>query len=226
MFDAITATQLAMGFDQLKLQSISQNIANMNTPGFKRQVIEQMTFNEHLDPLPIQTQAALTQTQNPTDLALSSEGYFQVQSDEGIFYTRRGDFQINAQGELSMPTGEVLLGQGGAIKVPHQNFKITPLGALLIDNHQLDQLILVDFKQPSQLQYKGHGLYQTEESPIPSDNKTKVLQGYLEQSNVKSLDEMMELVKTSRHFEANQRVLRTADNLLATAISQLGEGNV
>ena len=237
MFDAITATQLAMEVDQLKLQSISQNVANMNTPGFKKQLVEQNGFAEHLhvemnnvvqelQRSQIKTQGTFNQTHNPNDMALAGDGYFQVQSEQGVFYTRRGDFQVNSQGELATATGESLLGKGGVVKIDDNSFTIDAQGALFIDHHKMDQLNVVQFNQPDQLRYVGNGLYQTDESPIPADSNTRVLQGFIEQSNVKSIDEMMDMVKTSRHFEASQRVMRTADNLLATAINQLGEGNV
>lgn len=237
MFDAITATQIAMEFDQLKLQSISQNIANMSTPGFKRQVVENTGFDEQLQPqinndmqqlqrLHIKTQGTFTQTHHQNDIALTGDGYFQVQNEQGVFYTRRGDFQVNTQGELATATGETLLGKGGIIKVDDAIFTIDAQGGLFIDHHKVDQLNIVQFNQPNQLTYVGNGLYQSDESPIPCNSSTRVLQGFIEQSNVKSIDEMMDIVKTSRHFEANQRVMHIADNLLATAINQLGEGNV
>jgi flagellar basal-body rod protein FlgF len=237
MFDAITATQLAMDYDQLKLQSISQNVSNMNTPGFKRQLLENAGFDTHLqaninqvaqqlDQSYLKTQGLMNQTKNPTDFALSGEGYFQVQGEQGIFYTRRGDFQVNNQGELTTATGETVLGKGGVIKVDDHAFTVDSQGGLFIDHHKVDQLNIVQFKQPLLLRYSGNGLYQGEESPIPVGANTLVRQGFIEQSNVKSIDEMMDMVKTSRHFEANQRVMRTADSLLATAINQLGEGNV
>ncbi|HRD71001.1 MAG TPA: flagellar hook-basal body protein [Legionella sp.] len=237
MFDAITATQLAMDFDQLKLQSLSQNVANMNTLGFKRLIVENTGFDvelttqmtdlvAQLKPSQLKTQGTFNQTHNPGDLALSGDGYFQVQGEHGIFYTRRGDFQRNKQGELTTATGEILLGKGGAIRVEDNAFSIDARGALLIDHHQVDQLNIVQFNHPDLLKYVGNGLYQTDESPNPSDHTVRVLQGFLEQSNVKSIDEMMDMIKTSRHFEASQRVMHIADGLLATAINQLGEGNV
>ncbi|WP_058535505.1 flagellar hook-basal body protein [Legionella saoudiensis] len=237
MFDAITATQLAMDVDQLKLQSISQNISNMNTPAFKRQLAETGAFTNYLqvnmnqaaqqiEQGQIKTQGLLSQTHNPKDLAISGDGYFQVQGEQGIFYTRRGDFQVNAQGELTTATGETVLGKGGVIKIDDHAFTIDTQGRLFIDHHQVDQLNLVQFNKPDLLRYAGNGLYQSDESPIPAGANTRLLQGFVEQSNVKSMDEMMDMVKTSRHFEASQRVMRTADSLLATAINQLGEGNV
>lgn len=237
MFEAINATQMAMDLDQLKLQSLSQNISNMNTPGFKKQLIDYAGFDSHLQTNinqaiqylnhnQIATQGAFNQTHNPHDVALSGEGYFEVQGVQGIYYTRRGDFQINNQGELTTATGEPVLGKGGVIKVDDQNFTIDAQGALFINHRQIDQLNVVQFEQAHQLHYAGNGLYQSDESPTPVSANTRVLQGFIEQSNVKSIDEMMDMIKTSRHFEANQRVMRTADSLLATAINQLGEGNV
>ncbi|MDI1351946.1 MAG: flagellar hook basal-body protein [bacterium] len=237
MFDALTATQLAMQTDQLKLQSISQNVANMNTPAFKKQLVEHHAFAEYLEPQlntamqqlqhsQIKNQGTLSQTHNPTDIALSGEGYFEVSGEQGIFYTRRGDFQINSQGELVTSTGELVLGKGGPIKIEDNGFTLDTQGGIFIDHRKVDQINTVQFKQTDLLNYVGNGLYQTDESPEPSTNNTRILQGFLEQSNVKSIDEMMDMVKISRHFEASQRVMRSADNLLATAINQLGEGNV
>lgn len=237
MFDAIKATQLAMDFDQLKLQSISQNISNMNTPGFKKQLVETSEFDsqlqasmaqviQQLDHAQIKTQGLVNQTQNPKDFAISGMGYFQVQGERGTFYTRRGDFQVNNQGELITATGETVLGKGGVIKVDDHSFTVDSQGALFINHQQVDQLNIVQFNQPSLLRYTGNGLYQSDESPHSAGANTQILQGFIEQSNVKSIDEMLDMVKTSRHFEANQKVMRIADNLLATTINQLGEGNV
>lgn len=237
MLDAITATQVAMLQDQLRLQSTSQNVSNLQTPGYKRQVIDNIGFDEQLqanmttagERLQQSTQmqqGAFVQSNRPADLALAGEGYFEVQTDEGLFYTRRGDFHVNEEGVLSTPTGARLLGKSGVIHVDDQPFTIHANGALLIDNHIVDQVNVVQFSSPEVLSNQGHGLYQSQEAPLTANHATRVLQGYLEQSNVKSIDEMMEMVKTARHFEASQRVMRTANQLLSTAISSLGESNV
>ena len=236
MLEAISSTQLAMKMDQLKLQSTNQNIANMNTVGFKKQFADHLRFEsqmqetlnntaEQLQIAQLNVQGSFAQTDKSTDLALSGPGYFQVQGEHGIYYTRRGDFQINNQGELATETGEIVLGNGGAIKINDAHFTINTAGALCIDHQQVNQLQILQL-DTTQLKYMGQGLYQTTETPMPSEATTQVLQGFLEHSNVKSMDEMMDLIQTSRHFEANQTVMRTANNLLATAISQLGESNV
>lgn len=237
MLDALNATQIAMEMDQLKMQSITHNISNINTPGFKKQILDNPSFAQMIEPktsllmqqlktISQNIQGTFTQTNHAADLAISGEGYFQVQNDQGLFYTRRGDFKINAMGELTTATGELVLGKGGVIKLDDQDFNINTQGEILVEHHKIEQLQIVQFKETQALEYMGNGLYQTQESPTPCDHHTQVLQGMLEQSNVKSIDEMMDLVKTSRHFEASQRILKVSDSMLSTAINQLGEGNV
>lgn len=237
MLDAISTAQIAMLQDQLRLQMVSQNVSNMQTPGYKRQLIESIGFDEQLQAqmanvmqqMPAYTQnvqGTAVQSHLPNELALSGDGYFEVQTDDGVFYTRRGDFHVNDQGELTTATGARLLGKNGPLRVDDNKFTIDSAGWVFIDNRKTDQVNVVKFTRPEQLTYRGHGLYESQESAMPSDGKTRVMQGFLEQSNVKSVDEMMDMVKTSRHFEASQRIMRTADALLSTAINQLGEGNV
>lgn len=237
MLDAISATQIGMLQDQLRLQFVSQNITNMQTLGYKRQLIESNGFDEQIHPnlstvstqmqQRIQSsQGSFVQSQRLNELALAGDGYFEVQTYEGIFYTRRGDCHVNEQGELVTATGARLLGKGGTLHVDDNTFTIDTNGALFIDGRQIDQINIVQFNHQEQMKYKGQGLYESQEIPHSADNSVHVLQGSLEQSNVKSLDEMMEMVRISRHFEASQRVMRTADRLLSTAINQLGEGNV
>lgn len=237
MLDAITASQVAMLQDQLRLQSISQNVSNLQTPGYKREIIESTTFDEQLQANMITAseqlqhstqmqQGTFVQSKLPGDLALAGEGYFEVQTDEGLFYTRRGDFHVNEEGVLSSPTGARLLGKGGVIHVDDNPFTIDASGAVVVDSHIIEHVNVVQFSNPEMLSNQGNGLYSNNEAPVSQNNATHVLQGYLEQSNVQSIDEMMSMVKTSRHFEATQRVMRTANDMLSTAINSLGESNV
>ena len=174
----------------------------------------------------LNTQGTLTQTNNPNNLALSGEGYFQVQGEQGAYFTRRGDFHLNNRGELVTATGESVLGTSGAIQIDSESFSIDKQGQLFVDHHKIDQIQIAHFDRPEQLRYVGNGLYESDEAPNPAHSNTQILQGFVEQSNIKSIDEMLDMVAISRHFEANQRIMRTADSLLATAINQLGEGNV
>ncbi len=234
MLDAITASQIALLQDKAKLESISQNVANMQTPGYKRELSENVGFDEQLQAqmaTVVQqlqhstqySQGTFTQSRLPNELALAGDGYFEVQTNDGVFYTRRGDFHVNEQGELATPTGARLLGKSGVLRVDDNPFTIDSNGNLLIDHHKVEQVSVVQFSNPQALNYLGQGLYTSDESPLPNNGTTHVLQGFLEQSNVKSVDEMMEMIKTARHFESSQRVMHVADELMSTAIHQLGE---
>ena len=235
--DAMTVAQFSMHQDELRLQSISQNISNMQTPGYKRQILEATVFDANLSldyPAITQSmqtarvlqQGTLQQSQNIHDLALSGKGFFVVRTEEGIFYTRHGELQVNEQGELISSTGELILGKNGPIQVDDNEFSIDTQGQIYVNGQKFDQLALVEFSKQQKLHYRGQGLYESAEAPTPSDGDLRVLAGFIEHSNVQSTDEMLMMLKTSRHFEALQRVMRTADDLLSQAIKQLGERNV
>lgn len=236
MLDAINTAHIALLQDELRMQAISQNIANMQTPGYQRIVSENQRFYDTLN-ASLETvrrdlqqniqsvQGVLNATARPTDLAISGAGYFEVQTAEGVLYTRRGDFQVGATGNLETASGATILGENGAIQVDGR-FTINAAGDVLIDGQKTQQIRLVQFANPQALKPLGNGLYQSTEDPIPRAHESKILQGYFEQSNVKSIDEMMTLLQTSRHFQASQRLLTTANHLLATAIHELGESNV
>lgn len=237
MLDALAATQIALLHDQLSLQSINQNVTNMQTPGYKRQRIEYPPFDEQLSVemasvyqqgqlTPFMRQGVLVQSRNPHHLSLSGAGFFVVQGKKGIFYTRRGDFHINTQGELATANGLLLLGQNGPLRVNDPTFTVDKQGSLFVDHKKVDQINIVQLDHIDQLKYLGQGLYTSRESPKLAANDTNVQQGFLEQSNVKSLDEMIELITISRHFEASQHIMRMVDRLLSKAINQLGESNV
>ena len=225
MLDAITTTATAMMLDKSRLEIVNQNISNMQTPGYKRAVTESH-FDELLSPIMQNTQGSLVQSRIPHELAISGVGFFEVQTDKGIFYTRRGDFHINEQGELATALGARLLGKSGVIRVDDNPFVIDKRGNVFINNQKTDEISIVNFDNDESLNYLGEGLYEAINTPIPVDSSTQLLQGFIEQSNVKSIDEMIDLVKLSRHFEASQRVMQTSNDLLSKAIRELGETNV
>lgn len=229
MLDAITAAQVAMAQDQLRLQSINQNISNMNTVGYKREILETSAFDHYMEYTHAHAQGPLVQTRNAHDFALTGNGFFEVQTDQGVFYTRRGDFHVNQTGALVTATGAALSGLNGAIHLDDSAFSVNSEGIISINDQPIEQFKIVYFKDTQSLRYLGQGLYASDTTPLlansSAENRSHVMQGFIEQSNVKSVDEMMELIKTSRHFESSQRVMRARNNLLSTAISQLGVRN-
>ncbi|KTC68297.1 hypothetical protein Lbir_2899 [Legionella birminghamensis] len=237
MLSAIKTTQIALLQDQYRLQMLSQNVSNLQTTGYKRQIIGSQglpaldfpdfdTVVQQMASVSDFQQGTVAPSRQRSELAIGGKGFFQIQTTEGIYYTRRGDFHISQDGELVTENGGKLLGRNGPIRIDDKDFSINTRGEVFADKQPIDQIGLVDFTQPESLQYQGEGLYYSKESPQPAPEETTILQFSLEQSNVKSVDEMTEMLKISRHFEAVQRIMKTSNNLLSTAISQLGEGNV
>ncbi|WP_133138409.1 flagellar hook-basal body protein [Legionella genomosp. 1] len=237
MLSAIKTTQIALLQDQFRLQVLSQNVSNLHTTGYKRQIMESQDFPA-LDAPDFETvvqqmaslsnfqQGSISHSNQGSELALAGKGFFEIQNNEGVFYTRSGEFHISQDGELISERGGKLMGKNGPVRVSDKEFSINTKGELFIDKQLSDQIRIVDFPQPASLHYQGEGLYFSKDLPEEASSETRVLQFSLEQSNVKSVDEMTEMLKISRHFEAIQRIMKTSNNLLSTAISQLGEGNV
>lgn len=232
MLDALSASHLALLKDQLQLETLSQNISNMKTPGYQRRLslvsdfeaytkIHMPGVRNHSEEIHQSQQGSLLETKNLYDLALASDGYFQVQAQEGIFYTRRGDFHINQDGFLATLEGALLLGKAGPIQVGEAPFRIDSQGQCFVEGKKIDELAIVRFNQS--LEYQGQGLYKSQEEPLNTTARLK--QGHLEEANVKTMDELLELTKISRHFEACQRVLQRTDSLISSAIHHLGDAH-
>lgn len=235
MLDGITAIQAAMNATLVHLEVVNNNIASLHTPGFRRQLIETLEskgplladmphVRAGLRAVSTPEAAPLQQTGNPFHLGLSGEGYFVIHTENGTFYSRRGDVMRDGNGQLISLAGGCLEGENGAITLSDGPFKVDGLGHIIGANGRENRLRLVRFKHPQALQAVGNGLLSTEE--IPERASPGVVQGALERSNVQSVDEMLSLMRLSRHFEASQRVLRTLTSLQSSAINQLGSNNV
>lgn len=181
----------------------------------------------------INEQGALTQTSNPYDIAIQGKGYFQVKMPDGTTaYTRDGSFQVSDQGELVTQDGYpvepgVTLPQG-ALDV---NISKTGIVEVTVAGNtqpqQLGQLQLARFMNESGLEAKGGNLFvETAASGQPTvaapgdPGMGTLTQGFIEASNVNPVSEITSLITAQRAYEMNSRVVKTADEMLATT-SQL-----
>jgi flagellar basal-body rod protein FlgF len=221
---------------EAQMDIISNNIANMNTPGYREQ---NMVFTEYLakpkgidDPLSMvldygqyqKTEAGpMRQTDNPLDVALQGKGWLGVQTAEGIRYTRAGNFQLNVNGELITGRGDLVAGEGGsAITIPPnaREIKIDEKGAVSTEEGQVGRLMVVEFENDQELEAKGNGLYATEAEPLPPDH-TRVMQGLIEDSNVSPVLEMSRMIEVLRNYQATQRMLQNEHDRERTMIQRL-----
>lgn len=228
----IAAIGLRQDLDRLKLTS--QNVANIGTPGYRRQLAVQRPFTETLAVeanLAVSTDARagkLNVTGQPMDVALPEGRYLLLELADGSqALTRQGALQFDPTGELRTAAGHQVMGLRGAINLradQRAGLEVDGQGQLKAQGHVLEALRLVQVKAGQALQPLGDGLYAADASQWAAEAPTTgVKAGHLEQSNVVSSQEMVNLMTTTRHAETMVRLFQAADDMQATAIRRFGE---
>ncbi len=191
------------------------------------------------------SQGSVQRTENPFDFALEGQGFLTVSKDGEERYTRNGSFLINDQSYLVNKEGDFVLGEKGPIRLKANNFVVDQDGNvwqnsdLAADPQRLvspeendwqgielvDRLKIVDFDRTRYLRKQGDSLWKdTEESGpariVAEGQRPKVLEGFLEKSNVNVVTEMVRMIEVNRTYEANQRLIQTHDSLLGSLINQ------
>ena len=174
-------------------------------------------------------QGAHLQTNSPLDFALNGPGFFAVMGPNGkTFLTRDGNFNLDANGKLVTNDGLTVLGHNGEIFIDGNQVTADEEGNLTVDGKALDQLLTVKVQDENKLTKVGHSLFQNEPSNkvelLPRD--VQVQQGFLEQSNVNSTTEMVNMINTYRSYELNSRIIASYDHLMGEAASQIGSLHV
>lgn len=254
MIRSLWISKTGMDAQQTQMDVISNNLANVSTNGFKRSraVFEDLLYQTLRQPgaqssqqtqLPtglqvgtgvrpvatarMFTQGNLQQTGNNLDVAVSGQGFLQVQMPDGTTgYTRDGNLHVDAQGQVVTSNGfpllpsitippnsqTVTIGQDGTISVKQQG-TATPT--------QVGSLQLVNFVNPSGLQAIGQNLYTetaasgTPNAGTPGTNGLGLLnQGYVETSNVNVVEELVSMIQTQRAYEINSKAIQTSDQML------------
>lgn len=181
----------------------------------------------------------LKSTGQSLDLALDGDGFFEIATDSGPAYTRQGSFHLDGQGRLVNAQGYPVMGKGGAIFLTTRNPSIDSRGYVFdgpksgpagfagsrpVAQEPVGQLKVMQFETPKALQHLGDGLLASQ-SPagMMNDVDVQVRQGFLENSNVSSMQEMVQLMQTMRHFESMQKVATGYDEMMGTAIRKLGD---
>jgi flagellar basal-body rod protein FlgF len=219
-----------------QMDLVANNIANMNTPGYRAQ---NMVFGEYVtdprgnpDPVSmvydvgqfqVTRQGPVKVTGNPLDVALNGPGYFGVQTPEGMRYTRAGNFERNVAGELVTPEGyPVASAGGGNIIIPREagNVKISDSGFISTNEGQIGQLMVVEFENEQSLDPVGNNVYATEEQGTPAVNTT-VTQGAREGSNVQSVLEITRMIEVLRDYQAVHRSVQSEHERQRSAIQTL-----
>jgi flagellar basal body rod protein FlgG len=159
----------------------------------------------------------LIHTGRNLDLGLEGKGFFVVDTPEGPLYTRGGVFQLNARGQLVDFAGRTIAGEKGPIIVPSSastsTLRVSRNGEVSADGKNLGKLKIVEFGTPQSLEAIGDCCFRAPEGLQQSKAvNTFVQQEYQEASNVSLVQEMVDLIKVSRMYEANAKSITTQDD--------------
>jgi flagellar basal-body rod protein FlgF len=232
-----------------QLDVISNNIANVNTNGFKadRSLFEEfLSSGAHEDNFTgtdrrvsyVQdrgtfrdfSQGAVQQTGNPLDVAISGAGFIVVQAQGGERYTRDGNLQINSQGQLVTNSGSPVLGNSGPIvfQPTDHDIVVSADGTITVQEGAAHtdsvrgKLRLVSFTDAQTLVKQGNDLY-SGDGAAQADTKSTFLQGFVEKSNVNSVVEMSRMVEVMRTYTSIASILQQQSDLHKNAIDKLAD---
>lgn len=221
---------------QTNLDIVANNIANMNTAGFRSQspLFEEYLSDPSRDSDPISfvydygqyqntAPGPQEQTGNPLHVALNGPGFMAIEGPDGkTAYTRDGNFQRDSNGTLVTDAGFRVLSNGGPITIPANSTEILidETGTITNQNGILGKLQVVEFDNVQDLKPMGNNLYRTDDTGTPAEDTT-VQQGFLEGSNVNPIVETNRMVEILRSFQSVQNLLETEHDRLRTAIQKL-----
>lgn len=235
----VLSLQIAL---QRKLGVISDNVANLNTNGFKR---KSLGFEEALMPkakenlfargdrggsfvsematLTDFTEGVIEETGGTFDLALDGEAFFAVQTPRGERYTRAGNFQLDANGRLVTPDGDPVLGEGGEIVFGRNERDITfgVDGTISSSAGEKGKLRMVNFADKTLLTNEGANFFASPVAPTVAET-ARLRQGALEASNISAVTEMTKMIEVTRNYELISSLIKQHGDLRSRAIERLG----
>ena len=233
--NAFEIAALSMDRDMQRLTHIGQNLANVQTAGYKRVVHAARPFTEALsaasasdvDDTSIDSGAGpLRASSNPLDLAIDGEGFFEFETPQGPALSRQASLHVDGQGRLVNDAGLPVQSERGELRVamPVANLRVDAHGEVWADDRSIGKLRLSRVGNPGGLQPLGGGLYRpAADDATQATDSPRVLAGQREGSNVSSSAEMVRLMETSRHFEAMAKVVQGYDDAMDKAIRKLGD---
>lgn len=211
-----------------KLEAVSNNLANADTGGYKKDSISfDQKFKAQLNK--DFSQGNIIKTGNPLDVALSGEGFFKIETPDGIRYTRNGNFTLDANGILVDNNGNPVMGQGGAIAIDAEDTELglgfNQAGDITLGGEIIDTLDIVTFNDLTQLKRSGKNLlfFDGETTQEIAAINVSVEQKALEKSNVAVVEEMVRMIDYERMFETFTKSVMTFDEVDNKAVNDVGK---
>lgn len=226
--------------DMQRLNTISHNLANVSTIGYKRDISVQNRFENTLESVGLSdtqaeqqgvaakvdtSQGVLRNTGNALDVAIEGDAYFEVMSAQGKLYSRQGNFHVDGEGRLVDAAGRAVSGVDGEILIHGGQPQIKDDGQVWVGAEYRGQIKLTRFEDAGSLTKVGAGMYQATRLATAANELSgvRLRQGYLEGSNVDPTREMVNLITVTRHFESVQKALSTYDQMMESAIKSIGD---
>lgn len=219
-----------------KIKSIdvlANNLANINSTGFKKQIPFQEYLNKN-DKIQVKqttdyAQGEVILSANPLDIAISGDGYFLLKTESGTELTRNGKFHISDDGYLVNGNGDKVLGNNGEISfsdlmnTDNPSITISKTGEIKIGDTNVDSLAVVNLENPQEAIRTSNSNF-----VVPNDNYTtaspqnyEIVQGYLEESNVNPILEMQTMIETNKDYESAYKIMRYLDQTMEKS-NQIG----
>ena len=231
MIDSLSTIVEALNAKVPQLDCVTNNIANVNTPGFKAEKYFLQVLQDAQQQLPYASATAIDfsdgsiqQTGNPLDMAIQGEGFFAIQTNEGEAYTRKGNFTINANNELMTQEGNYVMGDGGRIVLSGSHIEVNANGEIKSDVGVVGRLKIVKFTQPDALVKAGASLFRNPNNAagLSAVDAPTVVSKSIENSNVQALREMVQMIDVQRTVESYQKVIQTLDSMGSLSTNRLG----
>lgn len=174
-------------------------------------------------------QGSLRETGNTYDLAISGDGFFELRvtdknGNDSMKYTRSGEFEVTNEGYIVDADGNHLQGGSGDIQVSPDadSVAINSAGEIYEDGVLTGQITLHDFEDYNYLSKFGNTMYTAVDGAAEKDPTGGIEQGWLEQSSVNIVNEMVNLISITRAYETNQKMITNADTMLDKAVNSVG----
>ena len=255
MVKGLYTAAMGMNVQAKRLDIISNDLANTDTTGYKKdvavvssfkeeyikrlndtqnfvpnnEVIGKITYGAKVDEVYTDfTQGSVISTSLETDMALQGDGFFTVQTPDGLAYTRDGNFSINQYGTLVTKEGYAVMGQEGAIELGEDYFTsgnklvVQNNGDIYVGSDYIDTLDIANFEDTKALTKMNDNLFTA--TGARSDFTGSVIQSFLETANVNPVSAMVDMIAVARAYETNQKMIQTQDSILGKAVNELGRG--
>ncbi|MCH8557603.1 MAG: flagellar hook basal-body protein [Balneolia bacterium] len=244
MIDRFQVQMQALQMFSRAQEVTANNLANINTPGYKGSTLFYKLLDENVNGVQTQRTVPMNQTNfsqgeleltgNMFDIGISGSGFFMVEDDGQQFLSRDGRFRLDTDGYLVDSSGANVMGSAGPVHIPeyfqtsdiygnNSTFEVSKDGTIRINDQVHDKIRVVNVADPSQLERRGNAYFAvTNTTALQEEESPELMQGYFEKGNVDALHEMVDMMKTMQMFDSQQRALRTTDETLSAAINSLG----